>query len=370
MPPENIIPLISVGMPVYNGAKTLQRAIDSILSQDYTNFELIISDNASTDETAEICCNYILKDKRVCYYRANSNMGGAWNFNRVVELSKGKYFMRMSHDDFRAPVYISKCVSLLEANPNAVLCHSYTAAFYGERTNILMITTLDTIQEISSSKKRFIDALKYLPATSIDGLIRSETLKTKIRQMGNYLSSDIVLTHELCLYGEFVQVPEILFWRSGKAVLPPPQAVYPVYGIGKKISKLYFPFLRVALNHFKSVCRAPLTKTIKLSLFARITLHEIKTISVKALFRTVMALFAENCPNFLIRFFILQTDNNPNVCLLKSSLELPPALQPMWKLLNHRNLQKAENLQKKLIENFFKNEPTIGIGKKGQNKNE
>ena len=361
MKSETQNPLVSVGMPVYNGAKTLRRAMDSILEQDYSNFELIISDNASTDETARICKEIAIQDSRIAYYRAERNMGAMWNFNHVVKLSKGKYFMRMSHDDIRAPSYLSKCVALLESNEKAVLCHSHTAAFYGDVTNILAIITHDSMDEIRCPRKRFTAALKHLPATAIDGVIRTETLKTKVRLMENYVASDIVFIKRLSLYGEFVQVPEILFWRSGKAILHAPQEMYPMYGIGQKTQKLYFPFLTVVINHAKSIIRAPLSIASKLLLFIFLIAHEMKIIASKALFRAGTALMGANCPGFLIRAAI-SVVNNPNIRVLKHPRELPPALQPTWKLLNHRNLERAERLQRLLIEKLYKREYIGGKG--------
>lgn len=349
-----IMPLVSIGMPLYNAAKTLRPALDSILAQDYINFELIISDNASRDETAEICKEFASRDRRIVYYRNERNMGGTWNFNHVVKLSKGKYFMRMSHDDIRAPTYLSKCVALLESNEQAVLCHSYTAAFYGDINNVLSIITHDSLVGIRSPWKRFIEALKHLPGSAIDGLFRTETLKTKTRLLENYISSDIVLTHEISLYGEFVQVPEVLFWRSGKAVLPPPQEIYPLFDMDGKTSKKYYPFLTVAANHASSIFRSPLSISSKLSLLIFVIYHEIQTVTIKALFRSVTALMGANCPGFLIRGAISIVNNNPNINMLKNPLEIPPALQPTWPLLNHRKLKEAVSLQYLLVEKLFK----------------
>ncbi len=349
-------PLVSVGMPIYNGGKVLRRALDSILAQDYSNFELIISDNASSDETSEICKEYSLRDTRIIYFRAARNMGAAWNFNQVVKLSKGKYFMRMSHDDIRAPTYISQCVALLEANDRAVLCHTYTAAFYGDLTNVLTIITHDSLVGIKSARRRFIEALKYLPASAIDGIIRTETLRTRTRLMGNYISSDIVLTHELSLYGDFIQVPEVLFWRSGKSVLPSPQEIYPLYGIGTKMPRVYYPFLTVVSNHAKSIARSPLPIPVKLSLLIYLFYHEMKIVMCKMLFRGVTALLGARCPGMLIRHAISIVNDNPNIHMLKLPRELPPALQPTWPLLNHRDLQAAVSLQGALVEKLFGNE--------------
>ena len=96
-------PRVSIGLPVFNGDKYLADVLDSLLSQSYPHFELIISDNASTDKTAEICRGYINKDSRIRYIRHPENMGAAWNYNHVVGLAQGEYFKWAAHDDLYHP---------------------------------------------------------------------------------------------------------------------------------------------------------------------------------------------------------------------------------------------------------------------------
>lgn len=119
---KNKLPLVSVGMPVYNGEKYIRQALDSLLGQTYKNFELIISDNASTDETKKICEEYAKKDKRIKYIRQKENMGATNNFKFVLEQATGKYFMWASHDDRWDANFISHLVmSILETHPHIVL---------------------------------------------------------------------------------------------------------------------------------------------------------------------------------------------------------------------------------------------------------
>jgi len=115
----NSKPLVSIGMPVYNGEKYIRYALNSLLAQDFTDFELIISDNASTDETWKICQEYAAKDSRIRLYRNKETMGGY--SLRVLELSSGKYFMWAAHDDVWKLHFISELVNLLEVTPSAVL---------------------------------------------------------------------------------------------------------------------------------------------------------------------------------------------------------------------------------------------------------
>lgn len=110
-------PFVSIGLPVYNGAKYLRRALDSLLAQDYQNFELIISDNASTDETGSICQAYAAQDKRIKLYHQPHNLGAFNNFNFVLQNATGYYFMWAAHDDWWAPTFISDLICELEHNP-------------------------------------------------------------------------------------------------------------------------------------------------------------------------------------------------------------------------------------------------------------
>ena len=171
--------------------------------------------------------------------------------------------------------------------------------------------------------------------------------------MGNYLSSDIVLSCELSLYGEFVQVHDVVFWRSGKAILPAPKEIYPLYGIGKKISKLHYPFLTVSVNHAKSIFRSPLPIPAKLSLLLNLICHELKIIVAKSVFRVATALLGAKCPKCIISTAISIAGNNPNIQMLKPFRELPPALQPTWKLLNHKNSKRAALLQREITEKLL-----------------
>lgn len=107
-------------MPVYNGEAVLKRAIDSMLAQTFSNFELIISDNNSTDKTADICQGYALKDKRIRYIRQPVNIGAAANFKFVFEQAKAGYYMWAAADDVRSPDFIDENVRFLEAHQDYV----------------------------------------------------------------------------------------------------------------------------------------------------------------------------------------------------------------------------------------------------------
>src|SRR5215469_16516475 len=114
------LPRVSIGLPVWNGEKYIRSAVDSILRQDYTDFELIISDNASTDATQDICREYAAKDPRIRYYRNEKNIGASANFNRLVELARGELFKWATHDDIHMPGFLGRCIEIIDQAPSTV----------------------------------------------------------------------------------------------------------------------------------------------------------------------------------------------------------------------------------------------------------
>jgi glycosyltransferase involved in cell wall biosynthesis len=113
---------VSIGLPVYNGMPYLPDAIESLLAQDHANLEIVISDNASTDGTAEYCERISAQDPRVRYHRFDTNVGAAVNFRRCFDLSEGEYFAWAAHDDRLDPSFVSTCLAALECRPDAAMC--------------------------------------------------------------------------------------------------------------------------------------------------------------------------------------------------------------------------------------------------------
>ena len=107
-------PRLSIGLPVYNGQHLLARALDSLLAQTFRDFEIIISDNASSDSTPQICRAYARRDRRIRYVRNSRNLGAIANFNRVFELSRAPLFKWAAHDDLYRETYLERCIRLLE----------------------------------------------------------------------------------------------------------------------------------------------------------------------------------------------------------------------------------------------------------------
>lgn len=204
-------PLVSIGLPVYNGEKYLSEAIDSILGQTYRNLELIICDNASTDRTEEICRAYAARDPRVRYYRNERNLGAAPNYNLCFARARGKYFKWSAHDDRITPDFVAKAVAKLESNANAVLCClGYAEVGPGEAVERTFAAFRPRIEHPRPSE-RFAEMI-ITPHGCEDffGVFRREVLAGSGLH-GNYISSDRVLLAEMALRGPFTQVTEPLF---------------------------------------------------------------------------------------------------------------------------------------------------------------
>ena len=135
------LPRVSIGLPVYNGERYLAEALDSLLAQTYSDFEIIISDNRSTDSTAAIAQRYAERDPRIRYVRKAENTGAVDNFNSIVALAQGQYFKWVAHDDLIEPTYLERCLAILEADESVVLCHADTQLISAEGARLELLET-------------------------------------------------------------------------------------------------------------------------------------------------------------------------------------------------------------------------------------
>ncbi len=203
-------PLVSIGLFLYNGERFLEAAIESFLNQTFKDFELIISDNCSTDRSDEICRRYAAQDSRIRYYRNQRNMGAGWNIRRVYELATGKYFKQAAHDDMIQPDYLRLCVDALEADESLVLAHSLTRVidengqFIENYDDGMRTSSLDPVVR---ARDLLLKGHRCYP---IFGLIRLDALH-KLPPQGSYAHSDRVLLLQLGLLGRYYEVPEYLF---------------------------------------------------------------------------------------------------------------------------------------------------------------
>ncbi len=225
-------PLVSIGMPVYNGEAYLEDALRCFLDQTVDDLEIVVSDDASTDRTAEISQDLAAKDSRIRYCPSTERLGGSRNFNRVFALSGGRYFRWAAHDDLCAPTYLERCLEALESAPDVVMAHS--AAEYidaaGEPVRVLRhgyvdgagyverdAVSGDHFGRLAASSRPHVRlraainhySLKGLP---IFGVGRMEAFERTLLHRPFY-GADKVIVAELALQGRIVEVPEVLFFR-------------------------------------------------------------------------------------------------------------------------------------------------------------
>jgi glycosyltransferase involved in cell wall biosynthesis len=204
-------PRLTVGLPVYNGENYLAESLDSLLGQSYEDFELIISDNASTDSTADICRGYAEQDSRVRYIRQPHNIGLAPNHNLLVGQARGELFKWASHDDLYARDLLKYCVAALDDDAAVMLAHSWTAMIDGSGT----ITKKVEYPLATASRRapeRFRSALFADGGDDTGGVMRTAVLR-RTPLHGSYHHADRTVITEVSLYGPFYQVPDWLYFR-------------------------------------------------------------------------------------------------------------------------------------------------------------
>lgn len=204
-------PLVVIGVPVHNGARFLRETLDSLMAQTYPNLELIISDNASTDETESICRSF-LRDDRVRYRRSSENIGASRNINSLFSEAKGKYFKLAAADDLHEPTYVERCVDSLEHDSAAVMAYA-RARFIDQNGSPLAY--VDPGFNLQSDSAR--DRLRYcIFAThwvnAIFGVMKTTALQ-KTRLLPDYAGGDYEFLGELALTGKFIEIADTLFLR-------------------------------------------------------------------------------------------------------------------------------------------------------------
>lgn len=204
-------PKVSIGLAVYNGERYLDEAITSILSQTFTDFELVICDNDSSDSTPEICARFAAVDDRIRYYRNPVNIGGVRNENRTMFLARGEYFKLAAHDDKIAPEFLERCLRVLESDRDCEVCLT-GSLFIGEEGEVLEMRTSSAGSEPRRHQRiRSIADWSYACEAAY-GLMRTSALR-EVRPQMNHVHSDRVVLSELALRRPFAVIDEPLFFK-------------------------------------------------------------------------------------------------------------------------------------------------------------
>jgi glycosyltransferase involved in cell wall biosynthesis len=206
-------PLVSLALPVYNGERFLSSCLQSLVEQTYDHCEIIISDNASTDGTQAICREFVRRNPRMRYVRAERNRGAAWNHNRVLELAHGSLFKWCGADDTIEPRFIEACVAALTEHTDAVLAYPRTLLI-DDAGEVVDRTSTHLAVDSPDRVVRFGHLLSALHMThnAFYGVMRTDAVR-RVRPLRAMLAADRCLLAELALAGRFVDVQENLLLR-------------------------------------------------------------------------------------------------------------------------------------------------------------
>jgi glycosyltransferase involved in cell wall biosynthesis len=252
-------PLVSVGLPVYQGEAFVDDAIGSIRRQTLTDLELIISDNGSTDATEEICRHHAAEDARITYHRSPVNRGSSWNYCRLVGLASGSYFKWASHDDVLRPTFIERCAAVLDADPGVVLCHPGAASIDADGAERAQFPE-NWNASSGPPARRFADILfREGPCFPVFGLMRREVVE-RTGLLGAYVGHDRPFLAEMALHGRFAHVAEVLFLnrehpgRTSRAYIGPRDRI--AWFDPAMAGKVVYYRPRLALEYHRAITRA------------------------------------------------------------------------------------------------------------------
>ncbi len=260
-------PMVSIGMPVYNSEQHIRQALDSLLVQDYQHCELIISDNASTDGTQQICLEYAARDKRIRYHRNERNMGIAWNLNRVFELSSGEYFKWAGSHDYVTPTFISACKRILDSDPRVVLAYPL-AREKGETITEIVPELIDTRGLPTFGRVLVVVAKVEKCALLLYGLFRASAL-SRCRPLVTLVANDMVLMLEVSILGDIALVPEVLLHRRefGPVMSEEERMARTLMRVNPEVKKRRYvrPFWELGMQQLAGAWRiAPFRKSVYL----------------------------------------------------------------------------------------------------------
>ena len=204
------MPRVSIGLPVYNGENYLAEAVQSVLDQTFDDYELVISDNASTDRTAEICQDFSSSDKRVRYFRNERNLGAAPNYNLAWEKSTGEYFKWFAHDDRIKPEYLATTVSALDERPDVILCNTVVDYIGAKGEHLGYYKSVLEQCDVESVSERF-STMILRSHTCVDffGVLRRKIMEGSLLHQA-FSGADKAFLAQMALRGRLLQLEEPL----------------------------------------------------------------------------------------------------------------------------------------------------------------
>jgi glycosyltransferase involved in cell wall biosynthesis len=259
-------PLVSIGLPVYNGENFVAEAIQCVLNQTFSNWELVICDNCSTDRTMAICRQFADRDSRIRVYQNARNMGVCFNYSEVFRLSRGQYFKWMAHDDLFAPRFIETCIRELEKNESVVLV--FPKMCYVDADGRLLRRQASELSVSGPTAESRVERFMAMAAQGTDfiwlayGLLRRDVVERN-GSLGLYAGSDQVLLFKIALCGCIKQINEEMFFRRehpeaetcrrGSTVRQRAKGAY-----ADDNRRFVFPWCRMLKEHLLCVLNSPI----------------------------------------------------------------------------------------------------------------
>lgn len=269
-------PIVSIGLPVRNGETLIQEALNSVLNQDFEEWELIISDNGSTDSTLDICRGYAERDPRIKVYPMESNIGLFANFTRVMFLASAPFFAWISHDDIREPQFLRQCLQVLMfGDQSIVMVYPTTIMRNKEGKDHLNPDKFRIDQE--DPVERFRQIIWNLgPCNMLHGIFRTETLRqSRSLRKHLYRAFDNLLLAETALRGKIIQIEGVLFIRRitrhhSTDLAEKNTDLINTYDERKMLEGLTMPHVRLTYAHFELVNESDLSMEQKVYLIKEI----------------------------------------------------------------------------------------------------
>ncbi len=281
------MPKVSIGIPVYNGADYLGSALDAIIAQTFRDWEVVICDNASTDDTPAIGEAYAAKDSRIRYVRNPENIGASPNFNKVYHETTGEYFAWHAHDDYYAPTWLQRCVEALDGNRDVVLAYSQMAMLDMEGNPLFHDATVNEYTDRKGNRFMGDDALHIAEQAGPDqrfksaihntcwclqvfGLYRRSFLDQSALQR-SYYGGDKVLLAETALVGKWYQVEEKLFHKRVHPKMSFFQSTKEkAQWIDAKKPVKSMPQLKMVEDYIRAIMRTPMSPVQRVNCFLAI----------------------------------------------------------------------------------------------------
>ena len=327
---------ITVVVATYNGESTIKKTLDSLVNQTFKEFNVIISDDASKDNTAKISQEYCEKYKNFFFIKNKINKGMFKNYNNILQRITSDYVTLLDQDDYREPLFLEECYKLFNEDENISMVHCHTGVISKIDNVLTHVNTLSSLNNISCVKKRYIALLNNYLDTLMYGLINTKILqKTNLFQPIN--GSQVCLVYELCLLGKFLEVNKVLSYYHGMGLIYRPSPEKELLRSAKKKSNFPPGFL-LALYQIKSIKILKSNLLIKFQIFFYILIDFIKTNLLKFTYRFFSFFLNKKIDNFLFKIclFLNKETSDKKILVDKEKYSyMFPKHYPYRKIVNN-----------------------------------